>query len=101
MKINALLFLVMFLMILASVGCGPAATPEPTATPPPTEHPGKAVVASRCIGCHELNRVTNAAFDHEGWQLTVDRMVLSGAQLTDEQVAQAVDYLAQTYPKEQ
>ncbi len=28
----------------------------------------------------------------------VDRMVLSGAQLTDEQVKLVVDYLALTYP---
>lgn len=81
---------------LVIVGCGTASTPEPT----PTVHPGKALVSSRCIGCHELNRITNAAFDQEGWQLTVDRMVLSGAQLSEEQVGLVVDYLAQSYPKE-
>jgi len=81
---------------LVIVSCGTASAPEPT----PTVHPGKALVSSRCIGCHELNRVTNAAFDQQGWQLTVDRMVLNGAQLSEEQAVLAVDYLAQTYPKE-
>ena len=91
----------MILLTLIIVGCGPAATPEPTPTPTPVpEHPGKAIVASRCIGCHEMNRVTNAAYDEKGWQLTVDRMVLAGTQLSDEQVALVVDYLTETYPKE-
>ena len=100
MKMRKLIVIVMVLLILTIVGCGPAETPEPTAVPTPTVHPGKAVVSSRCIGCHEMNRVTNAAFDQEGWQLIVDRMVLTGAQLSDDQVTMVVDYLAQTYPKE-
>lgn len=89
------------LMVLVSaiiVSCGSSATPEPTATP--TTHPGKAIVSSRCIGCHELNRIHNAAFDQEGWQLVVDRMVLNGAQLSSDQVSVVVDYLADAYPKE-
>ena len=83
---------------LTTVGCGPAATPEPT--PTPEVHKGKAIVANRCIGCHEIGRVTNAKYDREGWQMTVDRMVLSGAELSDEQTELVVDYLALTYPKE-
>jgi len=92
------LILLMILGTLMIVSCGAQSPPEAATTP--TVHPGKALVSSRCIGCHQLNRVTNAAFDREGWQLTVDRMVLSGAQLSEEQVGQVVDYLAQTYPKE-
>jgi mono/diheme cytochrome c family protein len=98
MKMKIVVSVLLFLVAMAVVGCGPEPTPEPP--PTPTVHPGKAVVSSRCIGCHELNRVENAAYDKEGWQLTVDRMVLSGAQLTDEQVPLVVDYLAQAYPKE-
>ena len=98
MKLKIAVALLISLVILLIASCGPPPTPEPT--PTPTVHPGKAVVASRCIGCHELNRVTNASYDKEGWQLTVDRMVLVGAQLSDEQVAMVVDYLAEAYPKE-
>jgi mono/diheme cytochrome c family protein len=98
MKLKIEITLLISLVILLIASCGPPPTPEPT--PTPTVHPGKAVVASRCIGCHELSRVSNAAYDQEGWQLTVDRMVLSGAQLSDEQVALVVEYLAEAYPKE-
>ena len=98
MKIRSLILILICMSILAAVGCGPAATPEPT--PTPEVHKGKAIVAVRCIGCHEIGRVNNAKYDREGWQMTVDRMVLTGAQLTDEQKELVVDYLALTYPKE-
>jgi len=92
------IILLMILVTLIIVSCGSPSTPEATATP--TVHPGKAIVSSRCIGCHELNRIENASFDRQGWELTVDRMVLNGAQLSEEQVGLAVEYLAQSYPKE-
>lgn len=98
MKMQYLLIAALFFVVLIAVGCGPAPTPEPT--PTPEVHPGQALVSSRCIGCHDINRVHGAKYDQEGWQMTVDRMVLSGAQLNDEQKALVVDYLVQTYPKE-
>jgi len=49
-------------------------------------------------GCESVSR--NAAFDRQGWQLIVDRMVLTGAQLSEEQRELVVDYLASSYPKE-
>lgn len=96
LKLFAVLWVAVVVLMLA--GCGAPAAPAPT--PTPTVHPGQALVSSRCIGCHELNRISNAAYDQEGWQLTVDRMVLSGAQLSPEQVPMVVEYLAQAYPRE-
>mgnify|MGYP003573466787 CR=1 FL=1 len=98
MKAQFVLLILIGVLILTAVGCGPEPTPEPT--PTPEVHKGKAIVATRCVGCHEIGRVTNAKYDREGWQKTVDRMVLSGTQLTDEQYELVVDYLALTYPKE-
>jgi len=98
MKTRALVIIIVGMIILTTVGCGPAPTPEPT--PTPEVHKGKAIVASRCIGCHDLNRVKNAKYDRDSWQMTVDRMVLSGAELSDEQTDLVVDYLALSYPKE-
>lgn len=95
-------FLILSIVILIAIvaGCSLAPPPEPTATPVPTLHPGKSVVSSRCIACHDIGRVTNYKNDLDGWTLLVDRMVLLGATLSDEQREQSIDYLAFTYPKE-
>src|SRR3972149_1581157 len=83
MKRNFFIILLMILVALNVVSCGLSLKSAPT--PSPTAHPGKAIISGRCTGCHELNRITSAAFDRQGWQLTVDRMVLAGAQLSEEQ----------------
>ncbi|MCJ7700364.1 MAG: hypothetical protein MUO62_02170 [Anaerolineales bacterium] len=100
MKGHYFLILSIVVLIAIIVGCSPAPPPEPTATPVPTVHPGKAVVSSKCIACHDLGRVTNYKNDLHGWTLTVDQMILNGATLSDEQREQSIDYLAFTFPKE-
>lgn len=98
MKVKLVLVLLgVILVVLVLASCGPPPTPAPT--PTPTVHPGQALVNSRCITCHDIKRVSTAAYDQDGWQFTVDRMVVSGAQLSPEQVPMVVDYLAATYPK--
>jgi len=98
MKRNFFIILLMILVALNIVSCSLSLKSAPT--PSPTAHPGKSILSSRCTGCHELNRITNAAFDRQGWQLIVDRMVFTGAQLSEEQRELVVDYLASSYPKE-
>ena len=98
MKVKFVFLLLGVILVgLALASCGPPPTPAPT--PTPTAHPGAALVTSRCSSCHSISRVTTAAYDQEGWQFTVDRMVISGAQLSAEQVPMVVEYLAATYPK--
>lgn len=87
-------------LITIVMGCSQATPPEPTATPTPTVHPGKKLVNSKCIVCHDISRVTEYRSDREGWEMTVDRMILLGADLNDEQRDQVIDYLAGMYPEE-
>jgi len=98
---NTSLALTVMLIVLAllAVGCGAAATPVPP-TPTPTPHPGQALVASRCSTCHPLGLVDNSKFSQQGWQIVVDRMIMAGAQLDDEQSRLVIDYLAIAYPQE-
>ena len=98
MKRQYWLIVLMILMVALLAACGSEPTPELTTTPVPTVHPGKSIVASRCIACHTLDQFANTTFNERGWRLVVDRMVLLGAQLTDEQVELVVDYMVQTYP---
>ena len=94
---KTILTILVVLVFLLIVGCSSPAESEPT--PVPTVHPGKSLVSSRCVGCHEMNRLENASYDEKGWQYTVDRMVLLGAQISDEQTPMVVEYLAQAYPE--
>lgn len=100
MKGKIVFISVLLLLIIIIMGCSQASPPEPTATPTPTVHPGKALVNGKCVGCHDISRVTNYQSDREGWELTVDRMILLGAELNDEQREQVIDYLAAMYPEE-
>ena len=96
MSVLIVLFLAMSLFVAA---CSPAEPPPPTPTPTPEVHPGEALVANRCGTCHSMGVIQNAKYDSSGWQVTVDRMVRSGAALNTEQATQVVDYLAKTYGK--
>ena len=46
-----------------------------------------------CASCHTLDRVNNKKGDSEAWRTTVTRMQGKGADLTDAQVPQVVEYL--------
>ena len=89
--------LLIVMIILTTVGCGSSATPAPT--PTPEEHPGKALAEGRCGTCHAYSIIENTKYDHKGWEVSVERMILHGAALDDNQKAQVVDYLAIAYPK--
>jgi cytochrome c5 len=71
-------------MVLAACGGNAKSTP----------HPGEALVAAKCGECHGMALVDKAKYSRDDWQKTVDRMVLSGMKVTDEELASIVDYLA-------
>ena len=51
------------------------------------------LVNTVCASCHTLDRVNNKKGDSEAWRTTVTRMQGKGADLTDAQVPQVVEYL--------
>jgi cytochrome c2 len=86
MKIKYTFIVVLVIATIALVGCRSAAEPTP--------HPGQALVATKCSTCHSIVQVDNAKYSREMWDSTVNRMVMAGMQITDEQKAQVIDYLA-------
>src|SRR5258706_2430970 len=55
--------------------------------------PGKAIVQSGCVGCHDLERITKSTGGtRDEWQNTVNYMISQGAKLTKDQAATAADY---------
>jgi competence protein ComEA len=63
------------------------------------EGPGKAVVEKVCGDCHGVEMATTKRETKEGWNAIVDDMIQRGAQGTDAEFDQVVDYLARNFPK--
>jgi virginiamycin B lyase len=62
---------------------------------------GKELVQTACSECHGLGQVANSGgYDHQGWQLTVERMVTDGAKVPPNQVSLVVDYLTKAFPEQ-
>jgi competence protein ComEA len=55
---------------------------------------GKAVVQRMCSSCHALEVITGTRKTRNRWANTVDVMVSRGAAGTDDEIDQAIDYLA-------
>lgn len=58
---------------------------------------GKALLEARCVQCHGLSKTTSQQKTQEQWQQTVTEMVEKGAQLSADEQATLVTYLAETY----
>ena len=62
--------------------------------------PSHEVVEKNCAVCHSLDYLrTNASFlDRKGWQAEVDKMIkVFGANITPQDAAAIVEYLARNY----
>ena len=59
--------------------------------------PGKTVFEASCGNCHDLAVSTDLRKSRDEWQATVNRMITSGASLSDDEAANVVDYLAKNY----
>jgi mono/diheme cytochrome c family protein len=58
------------------------------------EGPGKALVQSACTECHGIDVIVRQRRAREDWTDVVSRMVGNGAQLSDEDYNQVIQYLA-------
>ena len=58
------------------------------------EGQGKALVQSACTQCHGIDVIVSQPRSREDWTDVVSRMVGNGAQLSDEDYNQVVQYLS-------
>jgi competence protein ComEA len=56
--------------------------------------PGKATVEKVCSGCHGFSVITQVRADKAHWEATVDDMASRGAEGTDDELDQVVQYLS-------
>jgi competence protein ComEA len=58
--------------------------------------PGKETLQRVCAGCHGAEIVLGKRLSHDGWSEIVANMIQRGAQGTDDEFADIVDYLTNT-----
>jgi competence protein ComEA len=59
--------------------------------------PGKEVVVRQCGTCHDLVMATRKRLDKAGWDTEVDKMVLLGAKIPDDEVPIIIEYMAKHF----
>jgi mono/diheme cytochrome c family protein len=75
---------------------GPTAAPAPNSITLPNG-PGKDLVATRCVACHDLERVATIKRDKRYWAPLVADMVSRGAPVSNEEAQTIVAYLAANF----
>jgi cytochrome c5 len=100
MLIMALVLFVMIIILIISgqVSSQQAQSPQPVVSKGQQPGGGTSLLDSRCTVCHSADKAKSAKKDSRGWEKTVTRMMVEGAQLTETEKAELVDYLAKTYP---
>ena len=59
---------------------------------------GRDVMIRVCSACHEPEMAADQQFDKAGWKALVDQMASKGADATDAEFGQIVDYLSAAFP---
>ena len=73
----------------------PAALSAPALAAELPEGPNRALVASRCTECHDLQMVFDAAgISREDWSGALEEMTSYGMKVTPDERAQILEYLA-------
>jgi competence protein ComEA len=74
----------LFVVLLASPAAVRAQLPD---------GPGKDAVVKVCSTCHQVERAASVRLTREGWEEVVGDMIKRGAQISDEEFKQVVQYL--------
>jgi mono/diheme cytochrome c family protein len=82
--------------LAAGAGIATASLGQGAAVLPPG--PGHDVMVRVCSGCHAPEVAAQQRLSREAWAETVDLMASRGAQGTDAEFAQIVDYLSASFP---
>ena len=58
------------------------------------QHPGRALVLSKCFQCHTDAMFRDQRLERRGWEATIYRMIGRGGLYTPEEIKLMADYLA-------
>jgi len=87
---------IVVLVALVSAGCSdaPRTGKDGSAEPTGTKLTGQQLVKTKCVYCHNDDRIDTATYDQAGWEDVIDRMDAKGAQVNDAEKAVIAEYLA-------
>lgn len=81
--------LVVFAMMAVPMAAAGAQTPAADLTT-------QKLIQTKCAACHPLTQIAPARKSKEDWGATIDKMIGFGAQISDAEYDQIVDYLSRT-----
>ena len=100
MKKQIMVLLVLsVLLVLFAASCSSADSDVTTLYPEDGGRDAATLFAEECSKCHALDLVKQVEYDADQWADTVDRMVVKGATLDEEEIAIVTDYLIDKYTK--
>jgi competence protein ComEA len=70
----------------------------PSSHPELPDGPGKDVLVKTCSSCHSVDNVMANGQDRAGWEATLQKMAGFGAQASDEEFTQILEYLVKNFP---
>jgi competence protein ComEA len=85
---------VCLLGVPSSYGQQPAASSHPELP----DGPGKDTLIKTCSSCHSPDNVLANGQDRAGWEATLQKMAGFGAQASDEEFTQILEYLVKNFP---
>ncbi|MGZ6347857.1 MAG: hypothetical protein ACXWNC_09870 [Anaerolineales bacterium] len=96
-KTISMISIIFLFLILGTllVSCGTGGTTANTSGSSTLD--GQTLMQQRCSVCHSLSRVTSAHKTIGQWNVSVQRMVSRGAQLSSQEEQTLVAYLAANY----
>jgi mono/diheme cytochrome c family protein len=84
-----------FVLLLAGACAVPASAQQKSQLP---DGPGKEATERVCSACHGAEIVMGRGLTRDGWTEVVTEMIQRGAQGSEDDFAQIVDYLAKNFP---
>lgn len=94
--VTALVSCAVALTLTAGVGASPRVVQDEHPKFP--QGPGRDVTLRVCSKCHDPELAADQQFDKAGWKDLVDQMASKGADATDAEFAQIVEYLVKAFP---
>jgi mono/diheme cytochrome c family protein len=88
-------FSAVFFVIAAMAAAAQAQTPQTMQLPPGA---GRDLINERCVSCHPVSTITAQRKDAMGWAVTLQQMADRGAEVSPEEMATIIEYLARTLP---